>query len=346
MKVIENASKKILESEDMNYRFDKKTGFTMTWGKTLDDDPDFCQYGPMIADIEITDICKGVGDQGPCKFCYKSNTAANKKNMSFDTYKIIIDKIKACNNTITQVAFGADAQTESNPDIWKIAEYTRSIGIIPNITVADITDEVADKLSKVMGAVAVSRYEDKNYCYNSVKKLTDRGMDQVNIHQLVHAGNIDQIKETFADVKNDPRLAKLNAIVLLSLKKKGRGSKFQQASVEQFKEIVDYAMDNNIRIGFDSCSCCKFLQAVKDRKEYKSLEMCSEKCESTLFSVFINVDCEAMPCSFCDKVSIWNRGIYIIDGKDFHKDVWMSNKFSEFRTMLLNNDRNCPVYQI
>jgi len=38
-------------------------------------------------------------------------------NMSFDTFKILLDKLP---KTLGQIAFGCDATTESNPDVWKI----------------------------------------------------------------------------------------------------------------------------------------------------------------------------------------------------------------------------------
>ena len=64
-------------------------------------------------------------------------------------------------------------------------EYCRENGVIPNITVAQIDDTVAKKLSELCGAVAVSRYAYKDACYDSVNKLTYLGMKQVNIHQMI-----------------------------------------------------------------------------------------------------------------------------------------------------------------
>ena len=49
---------------------------------------------------------------------------------------------------LTQIALGADASCIANPDIFKMMEYARANDIVPNITVADIDDKVADELSK------------------------------------------------------------------------------------------------------------------------------------------------------------------------------------------------------
>lgn len=169
--IIDNEEKKVLKSENYNYVFNKANGNFYRWGKTFNDDP---QVGlPEIADIEITTKCSGPAGK-LCKFCYKANTP-NGDNMSLETFKIILEKLP---KSITQIAFGADANCTSNPDIFKIMEATRDAGIIPNITVADIDDRVAKRLADLTGACAVSRYENKDLCYNSIKKLSDSVLKQ------------------------------------------------------------------------------------------------------------------------------------------------------------------------
>ena len=216
--IMDGSIVKVCSGEDYNFVFDKRNGFLARWGRTYEGDPDFSPIGGEILDIEITTICHGIKGK-LCPFCYKSNTP-NGINMSFDTFKTIMDKMP---KTLTQVAFGADSQATSNPDLWKMAEYCRQKGVTPNITVADVSDEVADKLASVMGAVSVSRYADKNVCYDSVKRLTDREMKQINMHFMISDETYDACMETLNDMITDPRLTELNAIVLLSLKKKGRG---------------------------------------------------------------------------------------------------------------------------
>ena len=344
-KITENKILKILYSPNYNYIFNKKNGMFARWGNTKEDDPTTAPANEIL-DIEVTNICKGPGPGNiPCPFCYKSNLPTNTKNMSFETFKIIIDKMKE-HNVINQLAFGLDAQCESNPDIWAMAEYARSVGIIPNVTVADISDDVADKLVNVMGAVAVSRYADKNYCYNSVKKLVDRGLQQTNIHALISSETIDQVKETIRDYYIDPRLKGMNAIVFLSLKQKGRGEKFNRVSDEQFKEIVDLAFELKVPVGFDSCGCGKFLNSVKDRDNYKELEMLAEPCESSLFSAYIDVDGKFFPCSFTGGTDDWHEGIDVVSCSDFVKDIWHHPRVEAFRENLIGCGRKCPIYSI
>lgn len=348
-KLYETNKVKIFRSDDCNFNFRKSDGFTQTWGKTEAEDPDWCPAGPMIADIEITDICAGPTGKKPCAFCYKSNTLSGT-NMSIQTYMKVFEKLP---KVVSQIAFGGDAQATSNPDLQKIMWYTREHGVIPNITVANISDETADWLSKVAGAVAVSRYEDKNLCYDTVKRLTDRGLSQTNIHILVSKETLPWILETLEDRTTDPRLSKLNAIVFLSLKKKGRGTSFTSITQEEFKSIVDKAMELKVSFGFDSCSCGKFLESVKDHPKYAQFKEMAEPCESSLFSTYISVSGSWFPCSFTEGYDNWTTGLDVVNCQDFVKDIWNHPRAKDFRTKLLatasNNKlgcRTCPLFEV
>ena len=266
--------------------------------------------------------------------------------MTFETFKTIFHKFP---RTLTQIAFGADATLTSNPDIWKIMDYCTNNdyqSVIPNITVANISDDVADKLAEYCGAVAVSRYDDPDVCYDSVKRLTDRGMDQVNIHMMVSMETYNTALQTIYDAKDDPRLKDMNAIVFLSLKRKGRGTKYTPLSQEMFNNLVMTAMTNDIKFGFDSCSAHKFLTSVSKLPTYKYLEKMTEPCESTLFSSYIDVKGDFYPCSFCEKVDGWEEGLSVVDCEDFLEDIWNHEKTEKFRNNLLRNDRNCPIYDL
>ena len=355
-KIFENEEMKLLRSEDVNFNFNKKTGLMMTWGKTVEEDPSYSPYGPFIADIEVTTICNGVtgkdGKASVCQFCYKSNTP-NGINMSLEDFKKVFHNLP---RTITQIAFGADSHATSNPDLFKMMEYCRNNNynyVVPNITVAEISDETADKLAANCGACAVSRYSNKDVCYDTIKKLTDRGMTQVNIHIMISDQTFDNVMETLQDRLVDSRLSKMNAIVLLSLKQKGRGKSFTSLSLEKFKQIVDFAITNNIAIGFDSCSAYKFLQSVKDHTNYKQYEMCAEPCESGLYSLYSNAEGKFFPCSFSEDTEGWFEGLDLKNCKNFLKDVWFHPKTVAFREKLLNTIKNnsigcreCPLFKV
>jgi MoaA/NifB/PqqE/SkfB family radical SAM enzyme len=341
--IAENKDIKVIRSKDYNYNFNKKTGYFERWGKTEEDDPQYSPFGPEILDIEVTTKCAGPGGK-LCSFCYKSNTP-NGKNMTFETFKSILDKMP---KTLTQVAFGADAQATSNPDLFKMMEYCRTNEhnqIVPNITVADISDSTADTLVILCGAVAVSRYSDKELCYNSVQKLTSRGLNQTNIHIMISQETLDQAIETINDYKTDPRLKDLNAIVFLSLKKKGRGEKFTPLTQEQFKSLVDLAFKLKVPFGFDSCSCNKFIESIKDRENFKELCVSAEPCESSAFSSYIDVDGKFHPCSFTGEDKSFGEGLDVVKCKSFN-DIWKDPKTIEFRNNLIKCGRSCPIYEV
>lgn len=334
---------KRFHADGYNMVFDTVTGNMMRWGNTLEEDPVMSPIGPEIADIEITSICEGPNGV-PCKFCYKGNSRKGE-NMSLETFKDIFHKLPP---SVTQIAFGVDSNGTSNSDMFKIMDYCREHEVVPNVTVANITPVMAYRLANTCGAVAVSRYENKGWCYDSVQYLTSMGLKQVNIHAMVCEENFWMLMETINDYHNDIRLKGMKAIVFLSLKQKARGEKFTRLSQDKFDFLVNYAMQKNVPIGFDSCSAPKFAKAVNYDK--KLLPMI-EPCESTCFSMYINQNGEYFPCSFTEK-DRWPKGIDVTaEGFDFMRDVWHGEKTIEFRNKLLasqddNGMRHCPLYKI
>jgi hypothetical protein len=194
--------------------------------------------------------------------CYKSNNP-NGHNMTLDTFKNVIDKMP---DTLTQIALGADAQGITNPDMFDMMRYAREKGIIPNLTIADVSEDVANKLAKVAGAVAVSVYmhAGKDVAYDSIKRLSDAGMKQINIHFMLSAETKEFAFEVMNDSLTDSRLKNLNAIVFLSLKKKGRGEKFSTVNEFDYKEILKFALLNKIPIGADSCSAPIMIKSIRE----------------------------------------------------------------------------------
>jgi len=331
----ENVDHKLLRSTYYNYNFNKETGFFARYGEKASDDPEWSPFGPEIADIEISTIC----NQG-CEFCYKSNTAVGK-NMNLETFIKVFDKLPKC---LTQIAFGIGT-IDANPDMVKIFEYCREHDIVPNVTINGfyMNDGIRDDLARLCGAVAISLY-DYNVCYNEIYNLGERGMKQLNIHAMLSEETYDRCMQVLKDAKTDNRLKKfLNAIVFLWLKPKGRGERLHQVSREKYEALVHYALVNSIKIGFDSCSASNFLKCP-GTEQFKEFV---EPCESTLFSVYVNVLGVAYPCSFSEGVC---KGVSVIDN-DFINGVWMSDAFISFRNKVTGNKdengcRMCPLYEL
>ena len=318
------AINKIVTSENYNYTFNKETGYFVRWGKSFDVDPEYAP-APEIADICITSKC----DHG-CEFCYKGNTS-HGHNMSFEDFKTIFHKLP---KTLTQIAFGVDAYGTANPDMLKMMRYSRYNGVIPNVTIAKIDEQMAENLANVCGAVAVSRYENKLDCYDSIKLLHKYGLKQNNIHLLVAEETEHWVWETFNDYLNG-EIKGLNAIVLLGLKQKGRGTHYNTLSQEKYSKIINYALDNKIPIGADSCSGPKLVKSVLHRDNYDEIYQMVDPCESTLFSIFIDENCNFYPCSFMPKTEGWENGINMLTVNDFDKDIWNHPLTVNFRNKLI-----------
>jgi len=345
-------------SKDYNYRFDPSNGNFMRWGRTTEDDP---KAGFLeIFDLEVSEQCSGIPAPGsdiavPCAHCYKSNTKAGR-NMSFETFKNIFDKLP---QTLTQIAFGI-GDIDANPDLVKMFEYCRvnehNPGVVPNLTINGygLTDEWVATLRKHCGGIAVSRYDNYDVCYDAVKKLTDAGMAQVNIHMVVANENLQDCYKLIDDAVSDPRLAKMKAIVFLTLKPKGKRNKWTTIkNVDEYRKLVTYALDREIGIGFDSCSAPTFLASMKDHPHFDLLSQLSESCESDRFSGYANVEGEYWHCSFTEGLSNWG----MVDLKkitDFDKEVWNAPEVQKFRGCLTCQDNKhiadevylCPVYRL
>lgn len=339
----ENEQIKLLKSYEYNYLFDESSGRFWRWGKTRDDDPDYSPYGPEIADIELSTICSGI-DNVPCLHCYKSNGFSGE-NMSLDTFKKVFHHLNK--GQLTQIAFGI-GDIDISPYLFDIMKYCRKNGVIPNITIngARLTEPITNQLTSLCGAIAVSRYDQKDVCYNAAKRLTDNGHKQINIHQLVSSETYDNCLETIQDIKTDPRLSKLNALVFLSLKPKGLRNRLTKLSYSKWTNLINMSLSNNLPIGFDSCSAPIFTKATKNHKNQNDFKEAIEPCESLLFSVYVNVKGEVYPCSFSE-----TNSHYIGNAKnDNLKNIWNCPKSKEWRKQLLktehNNCRSCPIFDI
>jgi hypothetical protein len=348
--VKEDKTSKACDASDgsYHYRFNKLTGSFRRWGQTEEDDPQFCPAGPEILDLEVAaGLCKG-----SCPFCYKGNSATQEaKNMTLETFKLILAKMP---KTLTQVAFGI-CDLQGNPDFFSMMKHARANGVIPNFTMSgtDLTPKLADEIVSLCGAVAVSVYQtDKNVGYDAIKLLTDRGMKQCNIHLFVSEESFPFVCEVMQDRLHDSRLRKMNAVVLLGVKPKGRAKgRYTPLTSEKFKSLVMACLMTKIPIGFDSCSAPKFERFLDDPKfseeAKKKLKEVSESCESTLFSSYVNWKGEFFPCSFCEGEGEWTEGVSVLNAPTF-MDVWQDPRVQAWREKLLasscNGCRSCIAF--
>jgi len=267
--------------------------------------------------------------------------------MTLENFKRIIDETK---HHVNQVALGGRGDPNLHPNFKEIVEYARSNGVVPNYTTSGfgLTDEQIE-ISKQCGSVAVSNYKNLEM-YNALNKLTAAGI-KTNIHYLL-------TKNTFFDgvkilngynpwIQIVPRipapfeLEKINAIVFLLFKQKGRGEKLDWTpNSDQLrvfsKAVLNYEKyDIPVKIGMDSCLINHVITYVDLPVK---IDMGVDTCEGARLSMYITPNMEATPCSFADKdmrVSLKDTTI---------KNVWDNSKpFKKFRENLKENKTTCPV---
>lgn len=289
---------------------------------------------PEIADIEITTKCNG-----GCAFCYKSNTPQGT-NMSLEKFKAVFSKLP---EYITQIAFGVDYDLTANPEALDIIEFTRSKGVVPNLTVGEVNNETAERLSKQIGAIAISLYN-IDTCFNTVKLMANVGVKQVNIHAMISQETYSKTMEALTRISQG-ELPELNAIVFLSLKQKGRGANHNILSRELYTGIIDFCMKHNIPFGFDSCGAHKF-QSYVHSLGITQFDNNIEPCESTLYSLYIDVHGKFHPCSFAQSGEHWGEGLDVASCENFINDIWLHPSTKKFRQTLINNKRHCPFFRV
>ena len=344
-KIAENERFKFLRSEEYNYNFDKQTGLFQRWGKTKDDDPDYSPFGPEIMDLEIS-YGRCVRS---CKFCYKGNTgdAQESHNMTLDEFKKLMSKMP---KTLTQIALGI-TDIWANPDFFPIMEHARSIGVIPNYTFNGygMTDDFAKKTAELCGAVSVSWYN-TDACLNSIKKLSQAGLRQCNIHFMLSEETFDKALEVVDILRDDPRGEFVNAIVFLAYKPKGNslGQYHTVRDTAKYRQLIDRCNANGVSFGFDSCSAGMYMASISDEDKAKYGQY-AESCESSLFSCYVNAHGIYYHCSFTEGEKGWEEGIDALNCEDFVKDVWNHDKVAKIRkysikSMDCNSCRKCLIF--
>jgi radical SAM protein with 4Fe4S-binding SPASM domain len=189
-------------------------------------------------------------------------------------------------------------------------------------------------------------------------------LNAVNIHKILAEETIDSCLDLITKAKTDERLSRVNSIIFLLAKEKGSRNTFHHIkSRAKYRELLKYALiedngedkrPNKIGLGFDSCGCYNVLSTIKDDPNfnYEELRLVMEPCEATLFSIYVNVDGNAYPCSFLEKQER-EVNLNYTSTNNLLNDIWFSEQFKNFRKNLLATKnynalgcRECPVYDL
>ena len=349
--VAQSLTFKMTWSEDRSYNcfFVKFTGLNIRFGKEVDEDPEWCELGPEIADIEIViGSCPKVSSEN-CRWCYKNNTSAPGKTMTFDQFKKVVESFPA---NLSQVALGITG-VKSNPYLKDMLIWLREKGIIGNLTLtgADLDDEMANVLCQYCGACAVSCYDKaKDLCYNTIKRLHDIAMDEfkrdmsINMHIVIADFAIDHVMDVLHDIK-DGKVTGLKSIVMLHAKPVGRAKNLDcSLSRENLQKVIEFCLDNSISFGFDSCNG----RNVQDILcSIGKTELCNsiEPCESSRLSIYCSVDGKITPCSFIEHLYD-DTSIDLLNNDVNIEEVWTKDSMLNGFRKCFKNGHSCPIYSL
>ena len=313
--------------------FDPKTGFYQRSsildkdGIETDKDP-FMRCFPALIDIGIMEQCI-CADR--CNVdCYQKACDRTGPNMNLKKYESIM---KQCLGKVFQVALGGAGDPDTHENFEEILKMTRDYGIIPNYTTSGIalTREKTEISKKYCGAVAVSEHF-ADYTERALDLLINSGV-KTNIHFVVSSKTIDIAIDY---LKNNKFHKGINAVVFLLYKPIGLGQqkyvlKPNDLKLKEFFNLID-SKKFDFKIGFDSC----FSSGIVNNSNNINLQSI-DYCEAARFSMYIDSNLNAMPCSFGNQSSNWKVSLL----NHTIQEAWDSKEFNLFRNQLKNFCPNC-----
>lgn len=300
---------------------------------------------PELLDIGIMGHCH-IADKMICYQagvdCYQNAINIEKPNMSLSNYKKIL---KQSVGRVFQIALGGAGDPNKHDNFEEILYLTRTFGIVPNMTTSGIflTGQEIKLINQYCGAVAVSFYSrlkfinerctETNYnTIESIQRLLLAGCI-VNIHFVL---STETIGDAIYRLKYNLFPKGIYALIFILYKPVGLGidSKVLSFNDPQFQEFLSLIQSGAFpfKIGFDTCHTPALIKACR------SISINSiDACEASRFSMYIDSNLLAYPCSFdCIK-------------KEFCVDIsinsieqaWWSTQFDSFREKQENQCREC-----
>ena len=336
------------EAGTYNEFFDKRTGYTCKFGRTPDEDPEWCQLGPDIADIEVVaGKCPKINGHN-CAFCYKNNGGDVANCMTLAQFKELLDFFP---KNLCQIAFGITGYY-TNPEFPAMMAYARENGVVPNYTTngVDIDAAAVEHTLNTCGRVAVSCYEGaKDLCYSTLDRFGKAAEKAgkafpCNIHVVLSKSTYPHVVSVLEDAK-EGRIPNLGAVVILRMKPVGRAKALDcEIPYGMYCKIVEFCLKNGVRFGFDSCGATRVSEVLSaiGRPE---LTECVETCESSRFSAYVNWKREYWNCSFCEGNSEITEAVRPLDFKTF-QEFWNSPKLDAVRFPKSRACASCPWYKL
>ncbi|MCD7751105.1 MAG: SPASM domain-containing protein [Lachnospiraceae bacterium] len=329
----------------MNYNFislfDPDTGqylrsSVIKDGKDTMKEPFMASY-PELIDIGVMGHCIH-GESGRCLKsgvqCYQNGLHENRPNMSLSDFRRIIFESR---EKVFQCALGGRGDVDQHEDFEQLLACCAACRIVPNFTTSGfgLTPEKAAICGKYCGAVAVSWYR-QDYTLKAIRMLLNAGV-KTNIHYVLGKNSIEEATERLL-CNSFPE--GINAVIFLLHKPVGlgTGANVLQAGdpeVLKFFELIDRG-GFPYKVGFDSCSAAGVVNYT-NQMDLHTLDF----CEGARFSMYIDSQMRAMPCSFANQDPSWFIDLH----KHTIREAWNSDVFERFRYSLRYSCPECPQKQ-
>lgn len=173
-----------------------------------------------------------------------------------------------------------------------------------------------------------------NYTMKAIKLLLDAGV-KTNIHYVLSNSTID---EALIRLMYNGFHAGINAVIFLLHKPVGLGSEeevlsYDDPRVRMLFRLVD-TKKLPFKVGFDSCSIPGVLNFCHNIDERTM-----DTCEGGRYSMYIDAQMNAMPCSFDNQ----EKRFAVKLSENFSiQDAWNSKQFDKFRSSLKHSCPSCP----
>ena len=294
---------------------------------------------PELIDVGIMGYCSA-GQNGICAAsgvdCYQNAPIRKRLNMKYDNY---IKILQQCSGRCYQFALGGAGDPNKHEDFERILRATREYGIVPNLTTSgyQITAREIELIKRYCGAVAVSYYskldengnESNPSTISSIQNLVDSGCT-TNVHYVLSK---ETISEALTRLKDRKFPYGINSIIFLLYKPIGLANKNKMLTTddEEYIELLQLVGSGNCyyKVGMDSCQSPGLLvfgsNIAKEAIEF---------CDAARFSMYIDCDLIAFPCSFGH-----GKEQFAVDlNENSILDSWDSEQFALFRR---NQNKSC-----
>ena len=289
--------------------FNQKTGFFVRMENRGYEEPFWCETGPELLDVSITNYC-----ERRCEFCYRDSSHMGQHMRMNDMEKVVKE---AAQLGVLQIALGG-GNPNQHPHFTSILKLIRGYNIIPSFTTNGdyLTDDILDATRCYCGAIAISAYPPFDDSFAAKIKTVARYI-KTNLHFILKSDTIDIANQWLT---NPPDfLEHINAIIFLNYKPI---KPITDLRIKDKNKIVAFFQNvqncKSLKIGFDSCSVASIVHNMKVDKVF------IESCEAARFSAFISENMKMYPCSFMTNTvyygdlrtesigSIWKNNQYFI----------------------------------